>query len=698
LDLRSFSTIPNLTLAWKRIIAGSNISYKNTSRLIYESYQLAYKRNLLDLQSRIRNRVYQPSSPLRMYYPKPSGLQRPITLLAIEDQIVLQSIANIFAEKIRSSRVSLEGKAIFSNLLGDKGSIFFVKEWTEGYDTLHKKLRNSYITGDRWIASFDLSAFFDTISHDLIIKVIAPRKGSPELTEFVLRCLKKWSAVIPSTQISHGVPQGPIASFILAESIMLDIDKTMSSYKSYSRYVDDIVLMANSELEIRRIIVSLDKLCRDIGLIPRADKTRIKKITKISEIDDFVISLEKYYSSIIKKPLDEEYTKKLVVESLTLSRQRIEDKSKFRYAYFRAPRSNFLLRTALRLWSKHPEHTDVISFYLSKYQKSKPIADYCLKELRASPPYDYVCGEMWKHLARLGDVDQIKPMIEMAITTSKKSRTRPASSIGSLIFLCTGEKKGLGLYSKFAMWKDEALVQTQIGPYILPAKSTGKALVNKFLRRTSPDPGLSLTHSFLYWKTNPLSLIDNLDDTHPIVEITYENVGLVPSRVRPSPDPIKQIIAKRYQLPKWDNWHTLLSQGYPHAYLLLSFAEEYYNSHPTPWLAHQDAFNDLLFRKFIQFLDSRNAAGAMRTTDRNGHLIDYGCLLNNQQFTSVYGTLATNLRETHTRRNSLPTSHPFDKKTQTEAKVLKLREQKFILRKIIAAYKEIMDECDRIGI
>ena len=52
--------------------------------------------------------------------PKPSGLQRPITLLSIEDQIVLQALANLFAEKVRNERNTLARKFIYSNKLGKK--------------------------------------------------------------------------------------------------------------------------------------------------------------------------------------------------------------------------------------------------------------------------------------------------------------------------------------------------------------------------------------------------------------------------------------------------------------------------------------------------------------------------------------------------------------------------------------------------
>lgn len=698
MDLSTLSTYPNLLLAWNRINAGSNTSYKNNFRHLYHAYQLSFELNLRDLRRRIRDQIYQPHSPLRVYYPKTSGLQRPISFLSIEDQIVLQAIANIFTRKIRQKRAPLEGKSVFSNLLLSKGAIFTTKDWTVGCGALRSKLRASFKYGNRWIAAFDLSAFFDTISHDLLLKVIAPRGGSQGLTEFCNRCFRVWSSASSSSQFSHGIPQGPTASYLLAETVMLSIDQQIAERGSYSRYVDDILLMANDELNLRRTIVVLDKLCRDLGLIPRADKTKIRKLNRIGEIDDFVIPLERYYQSITRRPLEEAYSKKLVIGALNKSRRKIENKSYFRYAFFRAPRSNYLLRTAIRLWPKHPEHSDVFSFYFLKYSKSKPIVDYCTDQLLSDPPYDFICGELWKHLARLATSAQMERLIDLAIKTSKMSKSRPASCMGSLIFLCAAEANGLGAFSKFVRWKDESIVQAQLGPHILLKAQSGQTIATSYLARSSADPGLSLTQGFIYWKVKPLSIVQNLNDSHPILESVYESAGLIPSRQRPDPDPIKKLISKRFNLPKWQHWHDLLGAEYGHAHHLLSLAEIYYSAHPTPWLAHQDSFNDILFRKFVDHLVFHNAPGVIPTTDRNGDLIPYGGLLNDQRFTAIYPYLASNLRDPHVRRNSLPTSHPYDKKTQAESKPLKKGEQKSIRNKLSDAYQEIMNECQRLGI
>ena len=85
-------TKKNLTLAWKRIRTSSDISYKRYFRQLYDSYEIASKENINNLSKKIFDDTYSPGETIRIMLPKSSGLQRPITLISVEDQIVLQAI------------------------------------------------------------------------------------------------------------------------------------------------------------------------------------------------------------------------------------------------------------------------------------------------------------------------------------------------------------------------------------------------------------------------------------------------------------------------------------------------------------------------------------------------------------------------------------------------------------------------------
>jgi hypothetical protein len=106
----------NLLLAWRRITTGKNLSYKKYFRNLYCAYEIALDDNLKDLHTRLKGGSYKPQQPNRTYLPKPSGLQRPLTLLGIEDQIILQTIANVFAKKLLPRRRKVEHKTVFTTV------------------------------------------------------------------------------------------------------------------------------------------------------------------------------------------------------------------------------------------------------------------------------------------------------------------------------------------------------------------------------------------------------------------------------------------------------------------------------------------------------------------------------------------------------------------------------------------------------
>jgi len=64
---------------------------------------------------------------------------------------------------------------------------------------------------------FDLSAYYDTISHDLLIQIISPRQSHPETWRAVLDWLQKWSASEDGNDRARNT-SGPIASDFLAEA------------------------------------------------------------------------------------------------------------------------------------------------------------------------------------------------------------------------------------------------------------------------------------------------------------------------------------------------------------------------------------------------------------------------------------------------------------------------------------------------
>jgi len=697
----SFSRLtskPNLKLAWRRLATTKDARYKNYFRHIMEAYELSQEENISDLYKRIKSNEYSPQSPVRIYYPKASGLQRPITLLCIEDQIILQAIANLFAEKVRTRRQPLIGKSIFSHWLTKKNdSEFFLSDWKYGYYELRKSLKYWYKQGYKWFANFDLAAFYDTIPHELLLKIIAPHRGQTELTDFISNCLQTWSADNRSVQHNHGIPQGPSASDFLAECVMLPIDEKMNQTCVYLRYVDDIRIFGQSEYEVRKALVELDVLCRERGLIPSSEKTTIFKIKDEEELVRNIPPILLYQETYGPKQIGEEEAEVAIKDALSLSDNSLEiiDKSKFRYILFRTGSSDNILRTVITLWAQNPHQVDAFASFLENYDRVDEIVNLCIQDV-AQSPYDFVRGEAWKILARMCTPNECRPLVTTAINAIR-SKNCPATKIGAYTFLLRCEENGLGSLSKWMMYEDLALIQAICARDLELNPNHGTEVASQILLRRIPDPSLGLLSSLVRSRMRIDQLGQQPTTLLQVTRNVYFKAGIILDGRRIRGDVLGNKLSQRYKITKWNKWQTLLRSEYQHAYSMLTMAESYYKGHRGTWLAQQDAFNDALFRAFQLFLASKSASGAIPTSNAKG-LIDYGALIKDNSFKNVYPLLSSHLIAVHSRRSTIPNTHPYEKYTGKKATVLKANEQRTMVAHLAAAYAEIIRIVNSLGI
>ncbi len=442
--LRDAWSQQNLHLAWRRLTTSKNIAYKRYFRNLYYAYEIGLRENVRDLHDRLKGGSYQAQAPTRIYLPKPSKLQRPITLLCIEDQIVLQALANMFAERLQARRLKLEHRCVFSNIVQQNdSSIFFIHDWRVSYSKFQSRIAENFNAGYCWIAHFDLAAYYDTICHDLLLRTAFPRTSDDENRRRIMEWLKKWSSEPISSGHGHGIPQGPIASDYLAECFLLPVDEALCKTLKYVRYVDDIRLFAKSEKEVLQGAIEMEIALRERGLLPQGKKHAITRAKTIDEAMGILPSIEprddddqseepslsaqdaikKFRSALLRKP------------------QVISDKTRARYVLFRAEPSSELSRLVLRLMPRHPEHIDAFMHYLSRCRPSGRIVKTCLEVLRHTP-YQYVQGEMWHTIARMMELRQMRKYLRCAVKTAKERSAGLSLKWGVCHFLFAAEKAG----------------------------------------------------------------------------------------------------------------------------------------------------------------------------------------------------------------------------------------------------------------
>lgn len=171
-----------------------------------------------------------------------------------------------------------------------KDSPFFFKSKKVCYAAYNEAMTNAFRAGNSNMADFDLVSFYELIDHNLLRCCLEKAVKSRELLDLLFRCLAAWTTDSAGAHLGHGVPQGPEPSAFLAECFLFHFDARTFRQVKDLRYVDDIKLMAKDEVPLRRALLRLDLASKELGLVPQAQKIRLRKVTSLEEIQKTIPS------------------------------------------------------------------------------------------------------------------------------------------------------------------------------------------------------------------------------------------------------------------------------------------------------------------------------------------------------------------------------------------------------------------------
>jgi len=659
-------------------------------------YEASLDENIKELHKKLVTRVWQPNHATRIYLPKLSGLQRPISLLSIEDQILLQAIANCFALKLRSKRKIVELKTVFSNKLAEqKDSIFFTEQWQVTYRGFQTKCVEHFDAGYCWSAHFDLSAYYDTISHDLLIRIISPGRSHPETWNIVSDWLQKWSASESSAMTGHGIPQGPIASDFLAEAFFLPIDLyLLRAGYPYIRYVDDIRLFGKTENEVRQIAVMLEQQCRHRGLIPQGKKFSIVELKSPKDAMGALPSIQQKDGKDISEPEMNSSEALSILDDAIGSRPiKIIDKSHFRYVMYRAPADQKILLKVLKLLPKHPEHIDAFVAYFTNFKRRHSIIRAIFNYLESGLPYSYVRGELWQIIARMGDRKELKAGLSLARKDAQKRLNCVVLEWGLMHYLLRCHAEGLLRIGK-RLNSLSPMCRAFLAPFFSKKEFIAGDCAKKLLRGTIEEQ-LAAARELQKRNISLNALGLRQRDLSPLCRNALRSLGIIRRRHNIEIDWICKKLSALYDCADIPIWRNILATEYEHALQFIIEAEVRYQGAYSEWLSLQDSFNDIVIRQFFVFLKSKGLPGHSPIVN-GGRLTKYGKLIATKTpFDSQYHSIADLLRQIHARRNSLPGSHPYDEKGGAKNRWLKKRERDVLAMMVRKSLDEIAIEVEK---
>ena len=333
---------------------------------------MAKDNNIHNLSKKIKS-GYVPEQSFKVYVPKSNGLNRMYTLMAIEDQIVYQAYANKLADQMQVDSIKRRyKKTVFGNLYAGKNSDFFFQRWDDLYKAFTKAIIKAYKNGNEYIASFDLTACYDSINHDLLEYILRKFHFSDICIKNLILLLEKWCSPSSDYLIGVGIPQGPQASGIIAESVLSEYDSFIENLQKgydfkYFRYVDDIKILAKDEETVRWILYLLDKKSKELGLFPQASKVSVHKIANIDE------EVKRISKPLFEDEVEEAAKSEIASTNIKMMlRTNSTDITTFkRYLQYVTPNSHNN-KLVLRILEKHSETLTSFVYYVQRYPRKLP--------------------------------------------------------------------------------------------------------------------------------------------------------------------------------------------------------------------------------------------------------------------------------------------------------------------------------------
>ncbi len=230
----------NLNRAYKRVKA--NKGAPGIDGMTVEEALPWLRQHRTELLESIRAGKYKPQPVRRKEIPKPDGGVRKLGIPTVIDRVIQQAIAQqlnpIFEPQFT------DGSYGYRPNRSAQQAIQKVKEYAEqGYTTA---------------VEIDLSKYFDTLNHELLMNMVREEVKDKRVTDLIKKYLKSGVMVEGLlVKTEEGSPQGGPLSPILANIYLNKYDQEMERRGvKVIRYADDIVILAKSKRAGERLLES----------------------------------------------------------------------------------------------------------------------------------------------------------------------------------------------------------------------------------------------------------------------------------------------------------------------------------------------------------------------------------------------------------------------------------------------------------
>jgi len=266
--------LPRLQLAFERL---QPKAAPGVDGEVWQGYRGQKDERLKSLLARLHGGTYRAKPSRRVYIPKPDGRQRPLGVAALEDKIVQSAVVDVL-------------NAIYEqDFLGFSYGFRPERSPHRALDAWATALWTRKVN---WVLDLDIKSYFDTISHEWLIRFLQHRIADPR----ILRLIQKWlkAGILDKGQwkpTGEGTPQGATISPLLANVYLHYVFDLWADHwrkhkangeVSVVRFADDAVIGFEKEDDAQRFLEQLRERMQKFHLELHPEKTRLVRFGRFA--------------------------------------------------------------------------------------------------------------------------------------------------------------------------------------------------------------------------------------------------------------------------------------------------------------------------------------------------------------------------------------------------------------------------------